>query len=376
MSIFSRFAKMFEKQDKSILGIDIGSSSIKVVQLRKKGEQAVLETYGELALGPYAGGTVGQSTNLPKEKIIEALNDLLNEKEVNVTTKSVALAIPFSSSLMSLIQVPDVQLKELQNLIPIEARKYIPIPITEVSLDWSIIPRDDTSLEDNPENAPILGKPKEKTIDVLLVAIHNAILEKYNSIITSVGLNASFFEIEIFSTMRAVLDETIAPVMIFDMGAATTKLYIVERGIVRLSHTINRGSHDITIAVAKSLGLPMDRAEVMKRTVGMSGSGDKNMTDIVHLSLDYVFSEANRVILNFERKYNKNLKKIIFVGGGSALKGLAELAQSNFETPVETADPFMKTEAPAFLEGVLKETGPEFAVAIGLALRKLREGTV
>lgn len=370
---FSIFSRFFKKEDKSILGIDIGSSSIKVVQLRKKGETVVLETYGELALGPYAGGTVGQSTNLPKEKIIEALTDLLNEKEVNITTKSVALAIPFSSSLMSLIQVPELPIKELQNLLPIEARKYIPIPISEVTLDWSLIPRDDTSVEDNPEGTATLAKPKEKTLDVLLVAIHNSILEKYNSIITTCGLNASFFEIEIFSTMRAVLDETIAPIMIFDMGAATTKLYIVERGIVRLSHTINRGSHDITIAMAKSLGLPVDRAEILKRTAGLSSTEDKNVTNIIHLSLEYIFSETNRVILNFERKYNKNLKKIIFVGGGSALKGLADLAQTNFETPVETSDPFAKTEAPAFLEGVLKETGPEFAVAIGLGLRKLRD---
>lgn len=373
MELSSIFSRIFKKPEGSILGIDIGSSSIKIVQLRKKGETARLETYGELALGPYAGGSVGQSTNLPTEKIIEALNDLLKEKEVNVSTKYAAFAIPFASSLMSLIQIPDVPMKELQNLIPIEARKYIPIPISEVALDWSIIPRDDTSIEDNPEGTTTFQKPKEKALDILLVAIHNAVLQKYQSIVTSCGLEASFFEIEIFSTMRAVLDETIAPVMIFDMGAATTKLYIVERGIVRLSHTVNRGSHDITLAISKSMGLAVDRAEVMKRTVGLGGTADKDMSDIVHLSLDYIFAEANRVILNFERKYNKNLKKIIFVGGGSALKGLAELAQNNFETPVETSDPFSKIEAPAFLEQALKETGPEFAVAIGLALRKLRE---
>ncbi len=374
MKLPSIFSRIFKKPEGSILGIDVGSSSIKIVQLRKKGETATLETYGELSLGPYAGGSVGQSTNLPTEKIIEALNDLLKEKEVNISTKSAAFAIPFASSLMSLIQIPDVPMKELQNLIPIEARKYIPIPIAEVALDWSIIPRDDTSIEDNPEGTTTFQKPKEKALDILLVAIHNTVLQKYQSIVTGCGLEASFFEIEIFSTMRAVLDETIAPVMIFDMGASTTKLYIVERGIVRLSHTVNRGSHDITVAISKSMGLALDRAEVMKRTVGLGGGEDKDMSDIVHLSLDYIFAEANRVILNFERKYNKNLKKIIFVGGGSALKGLAELAQNNFETPVETSDPFAKIEAPAFLEQALKETGPEFAVAIGLALRKLREG--
>ncbi len=374
MALGDSLRGLLKRPDKSVLGIDIGSSAIKVVQLRKKGSQAVLETYGELALGPYAGGTVGQATSLPTEKLVEALNDLLNEKEVNITTRSAAFAIPFSSSLMSLIQVPEVGIKQMSAMIPIEARKYIPIPINEVTLDWSIIPRDEISTEDDPEGErAVPQQPKEKTVDVLLVAIHNDVLQKYQTIVEKTGLSASFFEIEIFSTMRSVLDDTIAPVMLFDMGAASTKLYIVERGIVRTSHTINRGSHDITTTIAKSLGIAMDRAEVMKRTYGLTGAGDKDLSGVMHLSLDYIFSEANRVILNFERRYNKNLKKIILVGGGAALKGLQETAQANFQTPVEAGNPFAKTEAPAFVEDVLRDTGPEFAVAIGVALRKLRE---
>ena len=102
------FNNLFKKENKSVLGIDIGSSSIKVVQLKKKGDKAILETYGELSLGPYAGVSVGQSTNLGADKIIEAMNDLLGEKEVALTTKVGGIAIPFKASLLSIIKIPKV----------------------------------------------------------------------------------------------------------------------------------------------------------------------------------------------------------------------------------------------------------------------------
>jgi len=160
--------------------------------------------------------------------------------------------------------------------------------------------------------------------------------------------------------------------MIMDVGAASTKLYVIERGVIRSSHTINRGSQDITLTISKSLGLSMERAEVIKRQVGVMGE-NKNLTDIIILTLDYIFAEVNNVLLSFEKKHNKTISKVILVGGGSILKGLADLAKNNFKTDAVLADPFSKVNAPAFLENILKETGPEFAVAIGLALRKLAE---
>jgi type IV pilus assembly protein PilM len=361
----------FKKQSQSVLGVDIGSSAIKVVQLRKKGERAVLETYGELALGPYGGVEIGQATNLPAAKRAEALSDLMAEKEVNLTTNSAGVAIPFSSSLMSLIEMPLVSFQQLSVMVPLEARKYIPVPISEVTLDWSVIPKEEKEEEEEEEGKPEDGKVKKT--DILLVAIHNETITEYREIVRKTGLQSSFFEIEIFSTMRAVLEEDKDPVMIFDMGAASTKLYIVERGIVRLSHTINRGSQDITSMVSKSLGIPIDQAEIMKRNSGVLAGGAQDIRNVVRLSLDYVFSEANQVVLNYQRKYQKTIGKIVMVGGGSALKGLSELAQESFQTPVVAGHPFAKTEAPAFLETILRETGPEFAVAVGVALRKLQE---
>lgn len=379
MAFFSRF---FNQATPSALGIDIGSSAIKMVQIKRKNGQAVLETYGELALGPYASLGIGQAVALPPDKIAQALVDLMKEKEVNITTKKCGISIPFASSLMSVIEMAEVSAKQLSVMVPLEARKYIPVPISEVMLDWSVIPKSEVRAEDTQEFATTEGNPPFDTgvksspsfpkMEVLIVAIHRETIARYQEIVAKAGLEAGFFEIEIFSTMRSVLDEALRPVMIMDMGAASTKLYVVERGIIRSSHTINRGSQDITANISKSLGLTMERAEVMKREVGAAGE-DKNLTNIIVLTLDHIFSEVNNTLLAFEKKHNKTVSKIILVGGGSALKGLSELAKNNFKTEVVLADPFNKVSTPAFLENILRETGPEFAVAIGLALRKLAE---
>ncbi len=369
MSFFDTF---FKKQSPSVLGIDIGSSAIKVVQLRKKAGKAVLETYGELALGPYGGVEIGRATNLTNEKLAEAVKDLL--KEANVTTKSAGISIASSASLLPFIHMPVSDEKQLATMIPIEARKYVPVPITEVSLDWWIIPKQESSVNEFEKEPQGGDKTADKGVDVLLVIIHNDVLNRLSEISHAAQVEASFYEIEIFSSMRAVLEQSAEAVMVVDMGAGTTKLYIIERGILRSSHTINRGSQELTLALSRSLGMSVGDAEHIKRTHGLSSDPNKkNIAEVLSLNLDYIFSETNRVISAFEHKYNKNISKIILTGGGSLLKGFLDMARIKFQTEVVLGDPFAKTEAPAFLEPVLRTAGPEFAVAIGIALRKLQD---
>lgn len=366
MSFLDNF---FKKKENSAIGIDIGSSSIKVVQLKRKGNKAVLDTYGELSLGPYGGTSVGQATNLDTSKIIEALNNLLVEKEVGITTKVCGIAIPFKASLLSVIKMPEVSEKELAPMISIEARKYIPVSISDVTIDWSVIPK-----KDNGEEFLPAGDSKIKTLDILLVAIHNNIINQYKEVVAKTSLDARFFEIEIFSTIRAILEGVNAPIMIFDMGASTTKLYILERGIVQNSHTIIRGSQDITANMARILGISFEDAEVVKRNIGIGKTPEGiDTTEAVSLVADSIFGEANRFLFEFQKKRNTNIKSVFLTGGGSALKGFRDLAANNFKVDVVSADPFGKVETPAFLENILKVTGPEFTVAVGLALRCLEE---
>ena len=125
----------------SVLGIDIGASSAKIVQLRASRGSAVLETYGEIALGPYAGQPIGKAVRLTPEKTSEALIDLM--KEANVTARSGGMSIPFSSSLISILDFPKVDKEALKRMVPIEARKYIPMPVSAVTLDWFVVPQEE-----------------------------------------------------------------------------------------------------------------------------------------------------------------------------------------------------------------------------------------
>ncbi len=379
------FSNIKSANEPSAIGIDIGSSSIKVVQLKRKEGRAILETYGEIVLGPYAGTEAGRATNLQSEKLQEAISDLV--REANVTTKNAALSIPFSSSLISIVQMPDLGEKKLAEMIPIEARRYIPVPISEVSLDWWVVPKskydlkspEDVELSDNSQHTigSRIGENKQQNVDkvdVLLVAILNEAISKSQSIVRGLDLQNVFFEIEVFSTMRSAVDQGVEPVMILDMGAGNTKLYIVEHGIIRDTHIINRGSQDITLALSKALNVSVDRAEEIKRTVGMSTDPqDRAINETITLSLDFMFSEANQVLLSFERKYNRTISKVVLAGGGSTMRGFIEAAKIHFQSEAILADPFSKVVSPAFLEPILKEVGPEFAVAVGVALRKLSQ---
>ncbi len=357
-------------KDQSVLGIDIGPSSIKIVQLRRKKGRAILETYGELSLGPYAQMEIGRATNLPADKLAQAVIDVLRES--NTTTNQCGISIPVGASLVSFIKLPKVDEKQLPQMIPLEARKYIPVPISEVSLDYLIIPKNESTVSEYQNSE---DKHEDNSIDVLLVVIHNDALAKNKEITKIAKLNTAFSEIEIFGAMRSVLEPGTAPQMIIDMGSSTTKIYIIERGILRTSHLISRGSQDITLAISKSLGISVDEAEKIKREKGIvrAVEGQTDINEITSLTLDYIFSEVGRVLLNYQKKTEKNISKIFLTGGGVLLKGLKEKAESSFSIPVVMADPFSKVEYPAFLESVLKQAGPSFAVAIGLALRRLQD---
>jgi type IV pilus assembly protein PilM len=366
-------SRIFRKEtsSKSALGIDIGSSAIKVVQLKKKGGKAVLDTYGALSLGPYGNTDIGAVTNLPTDDIARALIDVM--KESNITTHDGVIAIPSSSSLIFTISLPGkIEESQLATIVPTEARKYIPVPISEVALDWFMIPNEAESFTEDSMNQAPTDKPKaEAKVEVLVVAIHNDILSRYQEILTKTDVHSDSFEMEIFSNIRSSFNRDLKPILLIDFGASKTKLSIVEAGVVRVFHVVNRGSQDITRNIAQALSISFTEAEKLKRSVGLDASSNKDVADIVALSTDYIFSDTNAVVLAYQKKYNKTISKVVLVGGGSLLKGLLERATANFHTEVVYGDPFSKTEAPAFLEPVLAMSGPEFSVAVGLALRQL-----
>ncbi|OGG76042.1 hypothetical protein A3H74_03525 [Candidatus Kaiserbacteria bacterium RIFCSPLOWO2_02_FULL_51_13] len=373
--LLQKATSIFSGGEGSVIGIDIGASAAKIVQLRGSKGVAILETYGEIALAPYAELPIGKAVKLSPEQTAVALLDLM--KEANVTARKGGISIPFAASLISILDLPKVDAKQLARMIPLEARKYIPVPVDEVTLDWFVIPEDrDQGAFDRVEKQSTL---RARGQEVLLVAIHNDTIKNYQTIAETTNIHIDFFEIEIFSTVRSSIQHGLAPVLVVDFGAATTKMYVVERGVVRLSHLATQGGQHMTEMLARSLNWEFEKAERVKREHGLIAasaySGDENekIKSALLSTLSGMFSEVSRVLLSYGQRHNKNVSHVVLTGGGASLPGLIEVAHESLSAEVEIASPFSRTEAPAFLDDVLREIGPGFAVSVGLALRNLRK---
>ncbi len=375
-SILSSLKQFFSgifgtKKSDIAVGIDIGTSSIKVVQIKKENGRAVLDTYGALALGQYdsAEGTMGQVTNLDAEVLAKALTDVL--EETHITNKNVVLGLPSVSCIIFILQLPaEIEERDFATVIPNEAKKFIPVPITDVSLDWYVIPRREDS---GTEARALTESGGEARMSVLVVATLNETLIKYTELMQKANLPTDSLEIEVFSHIRSVLTRELFPVMIIDIGASKTKLSIVEHGVVETFRLVNRGSQDMTLSIAHSLELAFAKAETIKKENGLLASPEHpQVPDLLKVHFADIFQEANATILAYEKRYNKNVGKVIFTGGGAMTKGLLDYAKQSFSADLSIADPFNKVDSPVFLQGVLKTTGPEFSVALGLAMKLLQ----
>lgn len=122
------------------------------------------------------------------------------------------------------------------------------------------------------------------------------------------------------------------------------------------------------------MGISLEEAEKMKRDFGIAGPKDNSeIQAVIELSTENILVEASRILLDYEKRYNKAVARVVLTGGAVMLKGFLERAKESLETEVVPGNAFGKIETPAFFEEVIKSTGTEFAVAIGIALRKLQE---
>ncbi len=354
-TIFSTDSKGVSAKE-GVIGIDIGSSAIKIVQLKEVKGIPTLETYGELQLGPYEGVDVGRTTHLTEQKSIEALVDIL--REAGATGINATFALSYSSSFTTTIDVPTLNLEKINSMIPIEARKYIPISLSKVTLKWTLLGSNEAN----------------KTTKVLLSAIFDEANSRLTSIVKGSGLSIAGSEVEILSTVRAITDDKDDCTVVLDFGASATRMYIVENGIVKKTHSTLLSSLELTKGLEEGLSMDFKDAEEMKRTVGLLGhNGDPRIQKVMIQSLERGLRELHTVIKRYEESDETSVKKIILNGSGALLAGLAPYVSDMFSCSVIIAEPFSKLAYPAFLEDMLKESGPTFSVAIGAALLAFQE---
>lgn len=359
----------------SVIGLDVGTSSVKVVQIRKQKGKVLLETYGEIYIGPYASVENGKAAHISPEIVVPAVKDLF--KESNVASNVSAMSIPFSSAMTKVIKVPKISRAQLEKVVPIEARKFIPMPLNEVVLNWSVLP-EAVGYDDSKSTASFLNKDNKIDFqEALIVAIHKEAVSNIQSISRQLELQTKVYELETFSAIRSSVEYEMAPIMLVDIGAMSSKLYVVEAGTLRFSHLINIGAQNITENIMRSFSWPFEKAERLKKEIGLNYGKFGDLSDkdrevfgqAIETATNRIFTEINRVLINYEKKYNRSVARVVLAGGGANLIGVLDYAGKKLSVDVQKADSFAKIQTPAFLNEVLKSIGPDFSVASGLALR-------
>lgn len=336
-----------------VVGIDIGSSSIKVVEVEDRGGVVTLTTYGELQLGPYANDAVGQSVTLDQKQEQQALVDVMRESAVK--SKNAVFAMPLASSFVTTIGFSAAPEEDLSSRVRVEARKYIPVPIGEVTLDWAEI------ISDTRQGAA--------QRDVLLAAIQNDALTRFKILMTFAGLKEPPTEIECFSALRGVYKEGSGDIAVIDVGAISTKLYIARNGLLQRMHRVRAGGSIATKRIASALDLSFDEAEVLKRGIAKEDANYADVKRAHHSVYERVFQEFRQVIREYEQSLGTTVNVVYLTGGGSLFNGFNQSVSESLSKPVEYVNAFNKVAYPAFMEDMMTGLAPSFHVALGSALR-------
>lgn len=367
MGIFDSIKKIVGGGGGNVIGLDIGPSSIKIVELTEKKGKPTLLKYGTLALGPFGKGVIGMPTKLATNKLVEAVNTAF--KVVGVTTRKGALSIPLKLSLIVTIEIPQVEGGDMAKAISYEARKYIPVAPSEVNLSWSVLSHDNAGSMNEEK-----GKQMKK-MKVLVAAIHNTTIQSYNELAHELQLNPLTLEIETFSAIRSVKEAAGDTFAMLDIGSEDSKVVINTKGSITTSHTISKGSHVLTETLRDALGISYEEAEKRKRKEGLLGKeNEQSLKDILYDDLSYIFANTKRVIEEFEGKHSQKVETLVLIGGGAALKGIQQVAEQETGKKIIIGNAFSNVTLPLKeLAPVLAESGMEYAVAMGLALRALKE---
>jgi type IV pilus assembly protein PilM len=347
-----------QNNDEHVVGVDIGKSSIKAVQLKKEHNTMKLVTYGEIFLGNLLGQVDGKAVSAGEDLIVSALITLY--KEAKITAKKAIFSVDPASTFVTTIPISREYSEDLLVALSYEARKYLPVPLSTVDIDHWLIP-------------PGILKEDQKYIQVVLAAIKHDTLTLYSRIAQRLGVQNPLFEIEAFSLKRSLLGDGSFSIIV-DIGAQYSTVTLVHKEIILDVHLIPRGSQESTTQLAKALSLSEAEAEKKKKDFGYDQNTDsKYVGEVMKLSTYPLFGDIGRLLLMYERKYNQIVDKIIFTGSGSRVNGISLAAGEVIKGDIILANPFQKIDTPSFLHDMLKRVGPSYSVSVGLALKGFEE---
>ncbi len=346
------------------LGIDIGTTGIKVVELKKENNIPILVNY---ALS-YGSGSLLQSSNFEVlgEQIEQILQKLLKQGEFKA--KRAVVSIPSFLALISFVELPEMPTSEIEKAIRFEAAKFVPTPIEEVSLGWEII----GSFQERPvEGGQSLHSGRK--MQIMVVTVPNATVERLSSTVSKLRINIAAMEVENFATARCLIGNDKGTFMIVNIGAKATDFTVASDGIIRVTRSINTGGAEISRAIASSLRIDLQRADQLKKSNQINLLDPKDhLLAIVGPVVGMIVDEIKRLQgLYYKKNPLKKIEKIIFTGGVSKMATLVEYFAKQLSVECQKGNSLARIGVEKNQQEVVQEVAPELTVAIGLALRGL-----
>src|SRR3989344_4449102 len=339
------------KESKSYLGVDIGTLSIKVVELSNENGRPKLQNYAILS---NYNLIENQTPKVFGGEAAPMLRRML--KESGITAKEINMSAPIFSSFLTVMELPPMPESEIANAIQFEAKKYIPVPLDSVLVDWSLI-----------------GTGAEGKILILLIAIPKDLVNEYQFIARESDLKLINLELETTSATRALIGNDPVPAVLMDMGSRDTTISVVDGGYLRISHSIETSGEDLTRALANSLNISWRRAEELKKEQGLKVMDNNNqINDVLAPLLDTIVNAAKNIINLYFSKTNKKVEKLIIYGGASKSPDFSQYLNKNLGFDIFIGNPFSKIIHDEKLNPVIKDTGHELAIAVGLALKAMQ----
>lgn len=347
--------------EKEIFGLDISDRSLKIIQLKKKKHSFVLRSFNQMEIDPgiIEGGAIKNEDALVK--IIHSL--LQNAKGKKITTKYVAASLPEEKSFLQIIQMPKMTDEELKSAVIFEAENYIPLPISEVYLDFQRI------------------NPLQKQLshsDVLIVATPKKIVNSYVSVLKKAGLVPVILEVESQAIARALIKNETSekPVIVIDFGKTSTVFIIFAGHSIQFTCSIPVSADQITQAISTSMAITPTKAEQVKEKFNLVSNRTDEKSQKIIGAINPVLEELVVQIkkyINFYQGHashqhvasSYNIEKIMLCGGGSNLKGLTQFLSEKLAIPVELGNFW------AIDKGSLS-----FTTALGLALRGINNHNI
>ncbi len=348
---------MLFNRSKPVVGLDIGSSAVKAIELKKSGRGFKVTAIG---VEPVPPDSIVDGAIMDAGAVTDAVRRLLQSSRFKA--KDVVASLSGSSVIVKKINLPVMSEADLADSIQWEAEQYIPFDIQDVNLDYQIL-------------TPVAER--QGTMDVLLVAAKKDKIADYTGVVSAVGKKTVVVDVDAFALQNAFetnyAEDAGKVVALINAGASAININLVSGGTSLFTRDVGIGGNAFTEAVQKELGLPFEGAEDAKRGLPVEGVRPEDVRPVLHAVMENVLLEIEKTFDFFKATSASDRIDRIVVSGGASMVDEFELAlRERMGTEVERFDPFRNVPIdPAALQGgTAADYAPVCAVALGLALRK------